>query len=103
MSMWDERLHLYPIDGTKRHVTLPVGFVVIISSLATCFRGDFFSPSYCCVYMHFLDMDLYSRSIITADSQQPPLDLEHCCKSLSTFLRLSNYTRGHHSLSERDL
>ena len=62
-----------------------VSFVLIISSLAACFRGDFFSPSYCCVYMLFPGIDFYSRIIVTANPQQPPLDLEHYYKSLSTF------------------
>ena len=60
-----------------------------------------FSESLLRIYFH--DIDFYSRNIVAADSQQQPLDLEHYYKSLSTFLRLSNHTRGHHSLSKRDL
>ena len=48
-------------------------------------------------------IDFYSRSIVTADSQPQPLDLGHYYKFVSTFLRLNDHTRGHHSLSERDL
>ena len=65
------------------------------------FEGISFSESLLRIYFH--DIDFYSRYIVAADPQQQPLDLEHCYKSLSTFLRLSNYTRGHHSLSEKDL
>ena len=66
------------------------------------FLRRFPSPSHCCIYI-FLGINFYSRSIVTADSQQQPLDLGHYYKSLSTFLRLTNHTRGHHSLSKRDL
>ena len=65
------------------------------------FEGISFSESLLRIYFH--NIDFYSRYIVAADSQQQPLDLEHCYKSLNTFLRLSNHTRGHHSLSERDL
>ena len=81
-----------------------VSFVLIIFFFSrNMFMRRFLSPSYCCVYMHFPGIDFYSRIIVTANSQQPPLDLEHYYKSLSTFLRLANHTRGHHSLSKRDM
>ena len=75
---------------------------VLINFLAQHFFDEFsFPESLLRIYFH--DIDFYSRDIVAANSPQPPLDLEHCYKSSSTFLRLSNHTRGHHSLSKRDL
>ena len=78
-----------------------VSFVLIIFLSQHVFEEISFPESLLRIYFH--DIDFYSRSIVTADSQLQPLDLGHYYKSLSTFLRLTDHTRGHHSLSERDL
>ena len=78
-----------------------VSFVLIIFLSQHVFEEISFPESLLRIYFH--DIDFYSRSTVTADSQQQPLDLEHYYKSLSTFLRLTNHTRGHRSPSERDL
>ena len=78
-----------------------VSFVLINFLSQHVFDEISFPESLLRIYFH--GIDFYSRSIVTADSQQQPLDLEHYYKSLSTFLRLTDHTRGHHSLSARDL